>query len=172
MLAAVPLWAASWQPAPIVRTVRTHIETVRTPIEIVHSQRAPAVEMLLPKAVAAVAFLPALFVVVTNSLPTEQRLRIQKSPMLQGGTKMKSMKTTKKQPPRVKGVRLNADVLEVTRTFKKEYPTKELEFLWGALLKCYGSKELALAAVKANPQSAPAPPPWQLAAAVRDHSSH
>ena len=41
---------------------------------------------------------------------------------------------------------------QVTRTFKREYPAKELESLWGALLKCYGTKERALAAVRANPQ--------------------
>jgi len=155
MLAAAALFAASWQPAPLVRVRHQRalvLETVRTPLERVSTQRAPAVEMLLPKAVAAVFFLPALFVVVTNSLPDEQRLKIQKSPMLQGGTKMKSMKTMTKQRPKVKGVRLTPEVLEVTRTFKKEYPAKELESLWGALLKCYGTKERALAAVRANPQ--------------------
>lgn len=106
--------------------------------------------MVLPKAVAAVFFVPWAFVAVVNNLPTEQRLKIQKSQMLQGGIKMKTMK--RKQPAKVKGVRLTPEVLEVTRTFKKEYPAKELESLWGALLKCYGSKELALAAVRANPQ--------------------
>jgi len=155
MLAAATLFAASWQPAPVVRVRHQRaplLETVRTPLERLSTQRAPAVEMLLPKAVAAVFFLPALFVVVTNSLPDEQRLKIQKSPMLQGGTKMKSMKTMTKQRPKVKGVRLTPEVLEVTRAFKKEYPAKELESLWGALLKCYGTKERALAAVRANPQ--------------------
>ena len=107
--------------------------------------------MVLPKAAAAVFFLPWAFVIVVNNLPTEQRMKIQKSQMLQGGIKMKTMKT-KKQPPKVKGIRLTPEVLEVTRTFKKEYPTKELESLWGALLKCYGTKERALAAVRANPQ--------------------
>ena len=154
MLAAAALFAASWQPAPLVRVRHQRalvLETVRTPLERVSTQRAPAVEMLLPKArlppttrrptlttwhptthhlapathhlgppshhlppityhsppatypkaVAAVFFLPALFVVVTNSLPDEQRLKIQKSPMLQGGTKMKSMKTMTKQRPKV-----------------------------------------------------------------------
>ena len=155
MLAAATLFAASWQPAPLLSRVRHQrtpvLETVRTPLERVSTQRAPAVEMLLPKArlppttrrptrttwyptthhlgtathhlppatyhsppatchsppatypkaVAAVFFLPALFVVVTNSLPDEQRLKIQKSPMLQGGTKMKSMKTMTKQRPKV-----------------------------------------------------------------------
>lgn len=163
MLAASALLAASWQPAPLV-SVRSQrspaigsqrspaIETVCTPFERVRTQRTPAVEMLLPKALAAVFFVPWVLVIVTNNLPEEQRLKIQKSSMLQGGQKMKSMKTVRKQPSKVKGVRLGPEVLEVTRTFKKEYPAKELESLWGALLKCYGTKERALAAVRANPQ--------------------
>jgi len=155
------LLGASWQPAPLVpdtggcrvRKQRAPaIEILRTPIKMVRIQRVPAVEMLLPKAVAAVFFVPWVFVIVTNNLPDELRLKIQKSPLLQGGTKMKSMKTMQKQPPKVKGVRLTPEVLEVTRTFKKEYPARELESLWGALLKCYGNKERALAAVRANPQ--------------------
>ena len=104
LVAAAALFAASWQPAPLVRVrhQRTPVlEIVLTPLEVVRTQRTPAIEMLLPKAVAAVFFVPWVFVVVTNSLPEEQRLKIQKSPMLQGGTKMKSMKTVKKQPPKV-----------------------------------------------------------------------
>ena len=155
MAAAASLFlaAASWQPAPLARVQPlTRAQSQRTPlVEIVRAQRAAPVEMVLPKAVAAVFFVPWAFVIVTNNLPEEQRLKIQKSPMLQGGIKMKTMKT-KKPPAKVKGVRLTPEVLEVTRGFKKEYPTKELESLWGALLKCYGTKERALAAVRTNPQ--------------------
>ena len=53
MLAAAALFAASWQPAPLVRVRHQRapvLETVRTPLERVSTQRAPAVEMLLPKA--------------------------------------------------------------------------------------------------------------------------
>lgn len=105
------LLGASWQPAPLVpdtggcrvRKQRAPaIEILRTPIKMVRIQRVPAVEMLLPKAVAAVFFVPWVFVIVTNNLPDELRLKIQKSPLLQGGTKMKSMKTMQKQPPKVR----------------------------------------------------------------------
>ena len=155
MAAAASLFlaAASWQPAPLASVQPlARVQSQRAPlVEIARAQRAAPVEMVLPKAVAAVFFVPWAFVIVTNNLPTEQRLKIQKSPMLQGGIKMETMKT-KKQPAKVKGVRLTPEVLEVTRGFKKEYPTKELESLWGALLKCYGTKERALAAVRTNPQ--------------------
>ena len=43
----------------------------------------------------------------------------------------------------MRGVKLPADMIEVTKTFKKVYAKKDLEILWGALLKCYGTPELA-----------------------------
>ena len=104
LVASAALFAASWQPAPLVRVLNQRtpvLEIVLTPLEVVRTQRTPAIEMLLPKAVAAVFFVPWVFVVVTNNLPEEQRLKIQKSPMLQGGTKMKSMKTVRRQPSKV-----------------------------------------------------------------------
>ena len=104
LVASAALFAASWQPAPLVRVLNQRtpvLEIVHNPLEVVRTQRTPAIEMLLPKAVAAVFFVPWVFVVVTNNLPEEQRLKIQKSPMLQGGTKMKSMKTVRRQPSKV-----------------------------------------------------------------------
>ena len=105
--------------------------------------------MVLPKAVAAVFFVPWAFVGIVNNLPTDLRLRIQKSELLQQGTRMKVMKV---EPPQVRGVRLIPEVKAIAGSFKKEYAQKDLEILWAALLKCYGSKELALAAVQSEPK--------------------
>lgn len=94
-------------------------------------------------------FAPWAFVVAVNSAPKEVRERVQKSAFIQQGNKMPIMR---KEPPKVKGQRLIPEVTAVTQTFKKEYAKKDLEILWGALLKCYGTKELALQAVRTNPQ--------------------
>jgi len=64
--------------------------------------------------------------------------------------KMKMTKITTKI--NVRPVRLPSEVLEITARFKKEYPQKDLEVLWGTLLKVYGSADLAAAAAKTNPQ--------------------
>ena len=58
----------------------------------------------------------------------------------------------KGQKPLLRGQKLTPAALEVTSRFKKEYPAKELEVLWAALLKCYGSRELAEEAARTNPQ--------------------
>lgn len=105
--------------------------------------------MVLPKAVAAAFFAPWAFVLTVNNLPTDLRLRIQKSDLLQQGTKMR---TVKLEPPKLKGVRLMPEVQEITSSFPKEYDTKELELLWAALLACYGSQNRALQAARSNPQ--------------------
>jgi len=52
----------------------------------------------------------------------------------------------------VRGARLPPSMLEVTSRFKKQYERKDLEVLWGALLKVYGSQDLAEQAVRENPQ--------------------
>ena len=112
--------------------------------------RTSAPRMVVPKAAALVLFAPWAFVITVNNLPTDLRLRIQKSEMLQQGSKMRTMQKTK---PKVRGVKLTPEAKELTLTFKKVYPTRELELLWGALLKCYdGSQDLALQAARANPQ--------------------
>ena len=130
--------SAVWAPAPLsaARTIQATIPRAET-------------HMLLPKAVAAVAFVPWTFVIVINNLPTDLRLRIQKSNLLQSGTKMRTMK---REPPKVRRLRLTQAALAVTSTFKKEYRAEELELLWAALVKCMGSKERALAAAQSNPQ--------------------
>jgi len=68
--------------------------------------------------------------------------------------KMKMTKVGEK--PKVRGRKLPAEVLQITKLkaeggkFRKEYPMKELEVLWGALFSCYGSEALATQAVKEN----------------------
>ncbi|EOD25700.1 hypothetical protein EMIHUDRAFT_450349 [Emiliania huxleyi CCMP1516] len=57
--------------------------------------------------------------------------------------KMKTV--TKGAPPRVRGKRLPADIVE-------EYTRQQLEQLWGALVAAYGSEALAREAVFSNPQ--------------------
>ena len=80
--------------------------------------------MVLPKAVAVVPFIPWVFVIVTNNLPTELRLKIQKSPLLQRGI---TLRTMKKEPPKVRPARLTPEVLAITQSFRKQYATKDLE---------------------------------------------
>lgn len=87
------------------------------------SARTSLPAMVLPKAAALVAFLPWAFVIVVNNLPTDLRLRIQKSTLLQSGTTMRRMKV---EPPKLRGRRLAPQAKEVAATFRKAYPTKEV----------------------------------------------
>ena len=104
---------------------------------------------MLPKVAGLVLFAPWAFVAVVNNLPTDLRLQIQKSKFLQSGTKMRTV--NKLEPPKVRGARLPTEAKELTESFKKTYATRDLEILWGAMLKCYGSQEFALQAARANP---------------------
>ena len=66
---------------------------------------------------------------------------------------MNKMASVKKgEKPKLRGKRLTPAMLELTGTFKKTYPAKDLEVLWAALLKVYGSAELAEQAARDNPQ--------------------
>jgi len=66
---------------------------------------------------------------------------------------MNKMAVVKKgQAPKLRGKRLSPNALEVTQGFKREYAKKDVEVLWAALLKIYGSQVAAEAAAKANPQ--------------------
>jgi len=108
-----------------------------------------SLHMTLPKEVALIFFAPWAFTIVVNNLPTNLRLRIQKSAILQSGV---TMRTMPKEKPKIRGVPLIPEVRTVTSSFRREYRQVELELLWAALLRCYGSKERALQAVQANPQ--------------------
>jgi hypothetical protein len=74
---------------------------------------------------------------------------VRKSKAIQSG---KKMRTVKIEAPKVRGVRLTPEALTITKSFRKEYPARDLELLWAALLKCYGSPAEALAAAQTNPQ--------------------
>jgi len=62
------------------------------------------------------------------------------------------MKTVRVAKANVRPAKMPAEVVDITQKFKKEYPKRDLELLWGAMLKIYGSTELAAAAAKTNPQ--------------------
>ena len=140
-----------------------HQAVVRAPLlRPAAAARHAAPEALLPKALAAVFLIPwgvQLSYAAEVSLGIENGpfSRFVKSDAVQQGPKMRRMKKGTKS--KVRGVRLPAAAAAATRTFRKSYSSKELEPLWGAMLKCYGSEERALAAVQANPQVPPPPPP-------------
>lgn len=68
---------------------------------------------------------------------------------LGGGNKMARMV---KEAPKARPQKMPVEVLELTKTFKKEYAQKDLDQLWGAMMACYGTKELAIQAAYENPQ--------------------
>jgi len=147
----VVLAGLALQAPPLARLSVTRAVTARavTARAVTAPSRTPDAQMVLPKAVAILPFIPWIFVITVNNLPTDLRLRIQKSPLLQSGA---TMRTMKREPPKIRGRRLTKDVEQITQRFKKQYAAKELELLWAALLRCYGSPDLALAAVRSNPQ--------------------
>ena len=65
---------------------------------------------------------------------------------------MNKMRTVSKEKPKARPARLPPDMVEVTTKFRKVYERRDLEILWGALLKVYGTKERAAVAVLENPQ--------------------
>ena len=72
---------------------------------------------------------------------------------IKGLNTMNKMATIKKgAKPKLRGKRLPPAMLELTGRFKKEYAAKDLEVLWAALLKIYGSPQLAEQAARDNPQ--------------------
>jgi len=79
--------------------------------------------------------------------PTRLMTRVSK---LNEMNKMTAVK--KNQKPKASPKRLPPSMVEVTSKFKKVYEKRQLELLWGALLKCYGSQALAEQAVLSNPQ--------------------
>ena len=67
----------------------------------------------------------------------------------------KSMKMTtikKGAKPKLRGKRLPPSMLELTGKFKKQYAKQDIEVLWAAMLKIYGSQQLAEQAARDNPQ--------------------
>jgi len=118
--------------------------------------RSGSAQALLPKAAALVIFLPWT---VQIGYALEKGAGVEDGPfkrfvksdfMQKGGPTMK--RVDRKAPPKVKAVKLDPAASAITQTFKKDYPRKDLELLWAALLKCYGDKALALEAAYSNPQ--------------------
>ena len=93
---------------------------------------------------------PHLFSVVPARLFAPRMQSFRES--VKNLNEMNKQKMVKKEPPKVRGKRLPPDMVEVTTNFKKEYPKKDLELLWGALVNCYGTEALAKQAVLENPQ--------------------
>ena len=54
--------------------------------------------------------------------------------------------------PKVGPKKAPKEVLELTAKFKKEYTSREIDALWGAMLACYGTQDLAVQAAFENPQ--------------------
>ena len=118
-----------------------HQAVVRAPLlRPAAAARHAAPEALLPKALAAVFLIPwgvQLSYAAEVSLGIENGpfSRFVKSDAVQQGPKMRRMKKGTKS--KVRGVRLPAAAAAATRTFRKSYSSKELEPLWGAMLKCH-----------------------------------
>jgi len=116
--------------------------------------RSAPPQALLPKALALIPILPwgvQIGYAIEQSAGLERGpfTRLVKSDAVQKGPSMRRMK---KEPPKVRGVRLPAEAMAITQGFKKEYARSEYEVLWAALLKCYGgSKERALQAIESDP---------------------
>ena len=73
----------------------------------------------------------------------------RKSELVQKGNKMRSMK---KEPPKARPRRLSAQADAITNSFVQEYPKKDVELLWSALVTVYGSEDMAVQAARDNPQ--------------------
>lgn len=110
---------------------------------------------LLPKAIVPFFFIPTYvqigYAIEANFFDGKGPCtRLIKSDFVQkSGAQMKRVK---KEAPKCRSQKLTPAALAIVGEFKKDYPAKELEFLWGALVKVYGSKDRALAGATANPQ--------------------
>ena len=54
--------------------------------------------------------------------------------------------------PMARPRKMPKEVIELTKTFRKEYSQRELDQLWGAMITCYGKENLAIQAAFENPQ--------------------
>lgn len=158
MLQTLAIATAAFAPAPVsipyVR--RTASDTFRrsdvTPQRHIAPHANFALENIaLPSTPAGmvVTSVIAIFPVLWLSAPIIAVTDMRKAGFIQNGPKFERMKT---EPPKVRGVRLTQEAQAVANSFRVEYPAKDVELLWGALLKCYGSPDLALQAARNNPQ--------------------
>ena len=143
MESLLPTLALAFSPTPIIHHAAPPLPRTTTP------------KALLPKAIVPFFFIPTY---IQIGYAIEQTwfdgkglcTRIIKSDAVQkSGAKMKRVV---KESPKCRAQKLTPEALAIADGFKKEYAAKEIEFVWGALVKCYGSKDKALTAVKANEQ--------------------
>jgi hypothetical protein len=124
-----------------------HLPSLSVP-RVLSPQMGIAVEALKLNANPAAIGL-VVFSLAWASSPLIASSSLRESKFIQGGAKMKMVKA---EPPRVKRVSIPPEVAAVQeRAFRKTYKQSDVELLWAALLKCYGSQDLALQAVEADP---------------------
>jgi hypothetical protein len=155
MLQLLVAASLAFQPAP-----RLGAHRAASALPAVHYQpRATEPQAVLPVA-AKYVLLAAFFAGPTVQLGYAIEVsagiegpfyRLVKSDAVQkGGGKIRRIEDVPKV--NVKSARLPVDAKAVAANFRKEYSAKELEQVYGALLRCYGNEERALAAIKTNPQ--------------------
>ena len=146
----------AFQPAPAPLLTRSAV-----PVPVLRVSARPSEPQAVLPAAAKYAFLAALFAgpSVQAGYAVESKLGIYgpfrkfvASDTFQkgGGNKIRRMADVPKV--KVRSARLPADAVAVANTFKKQYTSKELEQVYGALLQCYGKENRALAAIASNPQ--------------------
>lgn len=151
--------SAAWQPSML---------TARRPVPALMRSTVPQSGLLLPELSdigPAQAIIPVFLVGPTIQIGYAIEVSIKKklAVPLEGGffygivrsdavQKGPQMKKMKKEKPKVGGKRLTPEAAAIVASFRKEPTQKEVELLWGALLKVYGTSERALEAVQANPQ--------------------
>ena len=154
MLPLLLATSLAFQPAP---RLGSHHATVALPAV---QPRATQPQAVLPIA-AKYALLAAFFagptvqlgyaIEVSAGIENGPFYRLVKSDAVQkGGGKIRRIEDVPKV--NVKSARLPAEAQAVAGTFRKEYSAKQLEQVYGALLRCYGNQERALAAIRTNPQ--------------------
>ena len=156
MLPLLIATSLAFQPAP---RLGSHRAAVALPA-VHHQPRTTEPQAVLPVA-AKYALLAAFFagptvqlgyaIEVSAGIENGPFYRFVKSDTVQkGGGKIRRIEDVPKV--NVRGARLPAEAQAVAGTFRKEYSAKQLEQVYGALLRCYGNEERALAAIRTNPQ--------------------
>ena len=159
MLHAMLLSSTAWQPATVLSAQRsapiTRSSTPRCAIvlpelaDISLAQAIAPVFLIGPTVQMGYAIETGIKRRLGVPLPGGFFYDIVKSDAVQKGPQMKRLK---KEKPKLGGKKLAPEALEIVATFRGDYSQKELEVVWGALLKVYGTKERALDACRNNPQ--------------------
>jgi hypothetical protein len=118
------------------------------------------VAQMLSLSVLSLAWQPALRAPLLTAAPLLDRglplLRMDEGKKWEAPWKSineaNKMRVTKKEPPKVRPRKMPKAALELTETFKKDPSRAQLDQLWGAMIACYGTEELALRAATQNTQ--------------------